>query len=443
MANKQTQELWDYNGRLPFLEDENDFQWANLLIWHEWENKRIELSKFVEYIQKQGIGEDYNDSVGFVGKSITVDKIKSSGYTTRGICFPNGISLCEKDIMDSWIGYYEVTPSNYGFDSPIAIPANVCYGTFGMETVYINDLYVKNLHTTESSSSGGSLKKDNAEIRVLVTDVIEPMDSCGLVHFNGGISFNGDNNGIFKYNIDTGNFTFDGNIETGGEYAGSLTTGLVSTQELSPKRENSDGDYVIDMYGGFRFVNVRPIQKYFIAGNDDNAVFNSNGGLTKIYSQTEIDTKLQPLTQLESYFKGSLGDFNSTSDFRSALNNMIKDKKDAGRYYATLYGSLIIVTFALLDKSSGTYSQWVEGSIIKGTDGELYLNNELGYRICGRVGIGTTWGLWRANVLDDELPIAATKAHDGLMSKEDKASLESMKTTIESLEARIAALEAK
>lgn len=295
MATKQTEELGSYCGSLDRLEDDYSLSYADILAWSEWNVRRISMPKLIDYISsKSSIGEDYNDAIGFVGKSITIDKIKSSGKSTRGVCFPNGISLCEKDIMDSWIGYYQVNPTSYGFQDNADIPANVCYGTFGMDTVYIQDLFVKNLHTADSSSSGGaSSEMETATITNLTTDTLIPKDSCGLVHIRGGISFDSDVYGIFKF--DNGTYCFDSDVKVGDNGNGSLFVGLVSTNELSPNSTNSDGDFVMEMYGGFKFINVRPNQKYLIAGSDEDEFFNVAGGTTKTYNRTEIDNKIKAL----------------------------------------------------------------------------------------------------------------------------------------------------
>ena len=60
-------------------------------------------------------------------------------------------------------------------------------------------------------------------------------------------------------------------------------------------------------------------------------------------------------------------------------------------------------------------------------DGDIYLNNELGVHIIGRVFQNGSWGYWKSNILDDELPIVATTTNDGLMSKEDKSLLHTIK----------------
>lgn len=294
MATKQTEELGSYCGSLDSLEDDYSLSYADILAWSEWNVRRISMPKLIDYISsKSSIGEDYNDAIGFVGKSITIDKIKSSGKSTRGVCFPNGISLCEKDIMDSWIGRNVIEPSAYGDQVNATTEANVCYGTFSMGKVYINELWVNNLHTAESSGGSSSSEMDNATITNLTTDTITPKESCGLVHIRGGISFDSDVYGIFKF--DNGTYCFDNDVKVGDNGSGSLTAELVSTNELSPKSTNYDGDFAMDMYGGFRFVNVRPNQKYLIAGSDEDEFFNVAGGTTKTYNQTEIDNKIKAL----------------------------------------------------------------------------------------------------------------------------------------------------
>lgn len=172
------------------------------------------------------------------------------------------------------------------------------------------------------------------------------------------------------------------------------------------------------------------------------------------------------LLNLSYYQKGFLGEFVTTDLFKQELSQMPTTHKGKyGRYYARVSGVLVFVTFVALEEDNNTFAQWVEGTFIKSeADGDIYLNNELGVRIIGRVYRSGAWGLWRSNVLDDEvyssgsstanqylkwdstnhkftyvgteaesdavIPIASgTK--DGLMSKEDKALLEKIKTKLE------------
>lgn len=138
------------------------------------------------------------------------------------------------------------------------------------------------------------------------------------------------------------------------------------------------------------------------------------------------------LKELSTWLRGSLGTFTSTDAFKTALANMPTTHKGKyGRYYAVLSGVTVYITFVLLEESSNTFAQWVEGTFIKSaTDGDIYLNSELGVRLIGRVYHSTAWGLWRSTILDDELPLPASTTNDGLMSKEDKQLLEKIKTQL-------------
>lgn len=137
------------------------------------------------------------------------------------------------------------------------------------------------------------------------------------------------------------------------------------------------------------------------------------------------------LTDLSKYQCGCLGTYTTTSAFKEALSNMPTTHKGKyGHYYAEVSGIYVYITFVSL--SSDSYSQWVEGPMIKSSvDGDIYLNNELGVHIIGRVFQNGSWGYWRSNILDDELPIVATTTNDGLMSKEDKALLMKIKEKLE------------
>lgn len=132
---------------------------------------------------------------------------------------------------------------------------------------------------------------------------------------------------------------------------------------------------------------------------------------------------------LKNWIIDSLGSFDTTTAFRAALNNMPQATTTPGRYMAILNGAHIFVSFALLEASSQTYAQWIEGPIIKGTDGEIYLNNELGVHICGRIYRNGMWGNWKQTLFDDEF-LPASTTNDGLMSKEDKQLLEKIKTQL-------------
>lgn len=138
------------------------------------------------------------------------------------------------------------------------------------------------------------------------------------------------------------------------------------------------------------------------------------------------------LLNLSYYQKGFLGEFVTTDLFKQELSQMPQNYKGRyGRYYARVSDITVFVTFVALDENSNQFAQWVEGSMIKSSiDDDIYLNNELGVHIIGRVYQNGAWGYWRSNVLDDELPMVATTLNDGLMSKEDKQLLEKIKTQL-------------
>lgn len=267
---------------------------------------RITLgSLFDTYVNDCGVLTKFNSTEFLDGKYVAIseeamgncingiDTISSNGYWNNGVCFPQGINFgsCEKE--KSWIGWDYIDAMSYGLatDSP-QVEGNVCNGYWKFGTTFIDDLYVNNLHT--SDSSGGSLTKDNADIRVLVTDVIEPKDSCGLVHINGGISFDSDVAGIFKYDLDTSHYSFDNGLYIGGDSSISFDSG--SSQSPDAKIYFGEGDCFVTNRG----IWIQPYHGqqygYLYAGNCDKAeVFNAGGTLTKIYSQTEIDDKIKAL----------------------------------------------------------------------------------------------------------------------------------------------------
>lgn len=111
------------------------------------------------------------------------------------------------------------------------------------------------------------------------------------------------------------------------------------------------------------------------------------------------------LKDVSTYLIGSLGTFTTTDAFKTAMANMPTTHKGKyGRYYAVVSGTNVYITFVVLEESSNTFAQWIEGALIKSnTDGDIYLNNELGVHIIGRVYRNGAWGMWRSTVLDDEV----------------------------------------
>lgn len=116
------------------------------------------------------------------------------------------------------------------------------------------------------------------------------------------------------------------------------------------------------------------------------------------------------LKDVSTYLRGSLGTFTTTDAFKAAMANMPTTHKGMyGRYYAVVSGTNVYITFVLLEESSNTFAQWIEGAFIKSaTDGDIYLNNELGVHIIGRVYRDGAWGMWRSTVLDDEVNSSGT-----------------------------------
>lgn len=111
------------------------------------------------------------------------------------------------------------------------------------------------------------------------------------------------------------------------------------------------------------------------------------------------------LSTLSEYQRGMLGEYVTTDLFKQALSEMPTTHKGKyGRYYARVSGVLVFVTFVALEEDNNTFAQWVEGTFIKSeADGDIYLNNELGVHIIGRVYRDGAWGMWRSTVLDDEV----------------------------------------
>lgn len=214
--------------------------------------------------------------------------------------------------------------------------------------------------------------------------------------------------------------------------------GNYSTVEVLKVTEGADGAMNHDVYG--RIINNTLSE----AGSTTDTVRVSytnfaNGGANTLTISKATSAKAgvltsaqyNQLTELAEYQRGLLGSFTTTDAFKTALAQMpTTHKGKCGRYYALVNGAIVFVSFALLEESSSTYSQWVEGPIIKGTDGEIYLNNELGAHLIGRIYTNGAWGLWRSTILDDELPLPASTTNDGLMSKEDKQLLEKIKTQL-------------
>lgn len=138
---------------------------------------------------------------------IHVDVIKGYLNSANGVYIPNGVSfnIDDKSQDSSWIGYGSIDASSYGDSSNTTIDCNVCKGVFSMEKVYINDLYVKNLHTDSSiggdssSGSGSSSEMDEATISTLTSDTIfvkeiRTNEGNNIIKIRNGITFSGDIN---------------------------------------------------------------------------------------------------------------------------------------------------------------------------------------------------------------------------------------------------------
>lgn len=136
--------------------------------------------------------------------------------------------------------------------------------------------------------------------------------------------------------------------------------------------------------------------------------------------------------EITNCFKGYIGQilsYDTTTKFKSALAGMPTNNTGTyGRFVAIVSNVKVFVSFVQL--TSNSYAQWVEGPVMKGTDGDLYLNNELGVHLVGRVYANGAWGLWRSTILDDELPLPASSTNDGLMSKEDYDLLQNIKAQL-------------
>lgn len=223
-----------------------------------------------------------------MGRCVSFDSVYSTNDSrNRGVYFDAGITL-NFDKNTSWMGWGSINPSLYGNTTSSIEGCNIFKGTFSMQKVYVDDLWVKNLHTAESDSSDGDKTIQNLTVGKFI-----PSEITGFIDVDGNFCFNS-NNESGTLSFENGGFKLSKDLTISGD-SGSLSAALVSTNELSPRSMNSDGEFLTYMYGGFSFVKNFPNQRYLIAGTDDNAVFNSNGGLTKIYSQTEIDTKIKSL----------------------------------------------------------------------------------------------------------------------------------------------------
>lgn len=306
MANKQTQNIQDYIFDIPMrgIGDimPNMVSIVSDLYTANGERTIGRLSPDDLFT----IGKEYSgvltiDNVGAVldDKYLAISKeteytistsldIISSNDLTRGVQFPNGVSFIDNQGELSFIGWGYTNPSDYGDSSTNSLDCNICNGTFRMQKVYVDDLWVKNLHTAESNSSDGDKTIQNLTVGKFI-----PSEITGFIDVDGNFCFNS-NNESGTLSFENGGFKLSKDLTISGD-SGSLSAGLVSTNELSPRNMNSDGEFLTYMYGGFSFVKNFPNQRYLVAGTDDNAVFNSNGGLTKVYSQSEIDTKIKSL----------------------------------------------------------------------------------------------------------------------------------------------------
>lgn len=255
MATKQVQSFEEYVYNLPLAESDSINVDSTIAFLAEYDSyldseghtfKRVSFSKmFKRFAEKENlitgaeVGRILDDgkyvfiSEEAMGNCINgIDTITTNNYWTNGVCFPEGINF-GNDSEHSFIGWSMIDPGLYGVDADI-LECNVCYGTFGMDTVYIKDLYVKNLHTAESSSSGGSSSayipnvsqtpESSVEVEV---DQITAKNYPNII-FGSGITFHGNPNySLIKYggfDLSPYNFGGRGNITT-HECCGSFTFG--------------------------------------------------------------------------------------------------------------------------------------------------------------------------------------------------------------------------
>lgn len=147
------------------------------------------------------------------GISAVIDYICSKGGI-NGVFIQKGIRFAQ-DESASFIGNGTIDTSSYGDTANSTIDGNVCKGTFGMETVYIKDLYVKNLHTADSSISGGS---SNTMDEIKVDSILPKSEGdYNNIYIGSGITFHGNPNySLIKYeevNLSQVGFTKQGSID--------------------------------------------------------------------------------------------------------------------------------------------------------------------------------------------------------------------------------------
>lgn len=167
---------------------------------------------------------------------------------------------------------------------------------------------------------------------------------------------------------------------------------------------------------------------YETGGTNDLTITAASSAKAGVMTADQYNKYLQIATYLRGYINQTLS-YDTITDFRVTLNNMQNTAIGRyGRFVAIVSEVKVFVSFVRLGPA--TYAQWVEGPVMKGPDGDLYLNNELGVHLVGRVYNNGAWGLWRSTILDDELPLPASATNDGLMSKEDYALLQKIKAQL-------------
>ena len=229
MANKQTENIVDYIKELRDLDTQylsdplmvvhqvntmGDNEVGKMSLWDcicKWEdagympsNGSIENLKYYinNHCPQWNIEKADETTEKSLGR-IHADVIKSYLNLGMGVYMPNGVSFNRDDLSQesSFVGWGTIDTASCGDTANSTIDGNVCKGTFGMDTVYIKDLYVGNLHTDGSSSSGGnsSSTMDEATISTLTSNTIfvkeiRTNEGNNIIKIRSGVTFSGDIN---------------------------------------------------------------------------------------------------------------------------------------------------------------------------------------------------------------------------------------------------------
>lgn len=166
---------------------------------------------------------------------------------------------------------------------------------------------------------------------------------------------------------------------------------------------------------------------------DERIVVSDTDGVARTIPAKQLIERLNEsdeyLATLKKTFVGNLGSFDDWDSFSKMLDNQTKENTKNGKYISYVGGVPVFVTFEIRHSASNVLGQWVEGPATASTDGgKLITSSSRGVFIVSRIYQNNAWGKWQRVAYADEIPQKVTTTSDGLMSKEDKSSIDKITT---------------